>query len=177
GRNATPVETDAAEVIALNDRRLETQLSRSDRGHIAAGTGADDDNVEACISHGRRCSCRQAWPALAMLSHSTGFAAFAQSGWCGLGEASSGVTARAQILIEQRVVAVNIALVFGGQLLASARGLDLGLSALAIEGVELRPDRAAGLSRRQRRCPRIAAEIVALRAPGERGKGRHRGHR
>src|SRR5262245_29488343 len=89
---------------------------------------------------------------------------------------SSGVTTRAQGLIEHRVVAVNIGLVFGGQLLAGACGLDLGLSALAIEGVELRPDRAAGLSRSQRCCPRIAAEIVALRAPGERGNGPRRGH-
>src|SRR5215471_6315186 len=63
------------------------------------------------------------------------------------GEDSSDVTTRAQVLVEQPVVAINIGLVFRGELLASARSLNLGLGALAIEGVELGPDRAARLPR------------------------------
>ena len=43
GRDAAPVEADAAEMLALHDRRLEAELRRADRGDVAAGAGADDD--------------------------------------------------------------------------------------------------------------------------------------
>ena len=49
GRNAAPVEADAAEIIALDDGRLEAELRGADGGDIAAGAGADDQDVEiAC---------------------------------------------------------------------------------------------------------------------------------
>ena len=62
GRDAAPVEADAAQVVALDDGRLEPELAGADRRDVAAGSGADDDDVEALVSHGRRCSCRDAWP-------------------------------------------------------------------------------------------------------------------
>jgi hypothetical protein len=46
GRDAPPVEADAAEIGALDDRRLEAELRRADRGDIASRAGADDDDVE-----------------------------------------------------------------------------------------------------------------------------------
>src|SRR5262245_9077666 len=92
----------------------------------------------------------------------------APSGW-------SGVTARAQILVEQQVVSVNVTFVLRRQLLAGARGLDLGLGALAVESVELGANRAAGLPRRQGGCAWIAKVVVALCAPGERGDDDRRG--
>ena len=46
GGNAAPVEADAAEIGALDDRRLEAELRRADRGDIASRPGADDDDVE-----------------------------------------------------------------------------------------------------------------------------------
>ena len=45
GRDAAPVEADAAEILALDDRGLEPQLRRADRGDIAAGPRAEDDEV------------------------------------------------------------------------------------------------------------------------------------
>jgi hypothetical protein len=54
GRNAAPVETDAAQVVALDDRRLEAELGGADGGDVAAGAGADDDHIEALVSHGER---------------------------------------------------------------------------------------------------------------------------
>src|SRR5512132_4544399 len=51
GGNATPVEADAAEIIALDDRGGKTELRRADGGDVAAGTGADDDDVEGGLSH------------------------------------------------------------------------------------------------------------------------------
>jgi hypothetical protein len=45
GRDAAPVEADATEMLALDDCRLEAELRRADGGHIAAGAGADDENV------------------------------------------------------------------------------------------------------------------------------------
>ena len=45
GRDAAPVEADAAEVLALDDRGLEAKLRRADRGDIAAGAGAEHDDV------------------------------------------------------------------------------------------------------------------------------------
>jgi hypothetical protein len=46
GGDTAPVQADAAERITLHDGGLETQLSRADGGHIAAGAAADDDDVE-----------------------------------------------------------------------------------------------------------------------------------
>ena len=45
GRDAAPVEADAAKVLALDDRGLEAELGRADRGHIAARPGAEHDDV------------------------------------------------------------------------------------------------------------------------------------
>ena len=50
GGNAAPVEADAAEMLALHDRRLEAELRRPDCGDVAAGPAADDDHVIA-VSH------------------------------------------------------------------------------------------------------------------------------
>ena len=51
GRDAAPVEADAAEILALDDRGLEAELRRADGGDIAARSGADDDDVEGGVSH------------------------------------------------------------------------------------------------------------------------------
>ena len=51
GRDAAPVQADTAEIVALDDGRLETELRRADGGDIAAGAGADDQNVEIRVSH------------------------------------------------------------------------------------------------------------------------------
>src|SRR5260370_568300 len=45
GRDAAPVEADAAQIVALYDRGPEAELGGADRGHIAARAGADDDDV------------------------------------------------------------------------------------------------------------------------------------
>ena len=45
GRDAPPVEADAAEVLALDNGRLEPELRCTDGGDIAAGAGAEDDEV------------------------------------------------------------------------------------------------------------------------------------
>ncbi len=52
GRDTAPVEADAAEQLALDHGGLETQLGGADRGHVAAGAAADDDDVEihVCLS-------------------------------------------------------------------------------------------------------------------------------
>ncbi len=44
-------------IIALDDRGLEAELRRADGADIAAGAGADDDDVEGCVGHSlaRRC--------------------------------------------------------------------------------------------------------------------------
>src|SRR4029450_12640628 len=66
GGDATPVEADASEIIALDDRGRKTELRRADRGDVAAGPRANDDDIEGGISHaafsckGRR-SCRRFW--------------------------------------------------------------------------------------------------------------------
>src|SRR5260370_21099735 len=53
GRNAAPVEADAAQIVALDHRSLESELSRTDGGDVAPRPGADDDDVEARLSHFR----------------------------------------------------------------------------------------------------------------------------
>src|SRR5688572_11162417 len=52
GRDATPVQADAAEVRALDDRGPESELRRTDGSDVAAGAGADDDDVKTGVSHG-----------------------------------------------------------------------------------------------------------------------------
>jgi len=50
GRDASPIEADAAEMLALDDRRLEPELGRADRRHIASGSGADHGKIELALS-------------------------------------------------------------------------------------------------------------------------------
>ena len=45
GRDAAPVQADAAEVLAVDDRRPEPELRRPDGGHVAARSGPDHDDV------------------------------------------------------------------------------------------------------------------------------------
>jgi hypothetical protein len=51
GRDAAPVEADAAQLVALDDRGLEAQLRRADRADIARRPAADDDHVECVVLH------------------------------------------------------------------------------------------------------------------------------
>src|SRR3546814_19507414 len=53
GRDAAPVQADAAELVALDDGGLEAQLGRADRRGIAAGAGAEDDDVETGVAQDR----------------------------------------------------------------------------------------------------------------------------
>ena len=52
GRDAAPVEADAAQSFTLDDRDLHAQLAGADRRDIAAGAGAEDDEIVG-ICHGR----------------------------------------------------------------------------------------------------------------------------
>src|SRR5581483_546867 len=81
---------------------------------------------------------------------------------------SSHVAARTQVLVEKGIVAVDVGLVLGRELLALACRFDLGLRALAVERIELLPNRPAGLAGGQRHCTRIAAEAVTVGAAGQR---------
>ena len=51
GRDASPVEADAAGAIAFDHGGLQAELAGPDRRDIAAGAGADDDNVKGRIGH------------------------------------------------------------------------------------------------------------------------------
>src|SRR6516165_7783448 len=51
GRDATPVEANAAEIITLDNGRLEPKLRGPDGSDVASGSRTDDDNVVAGISH------------------------------------------------------------------------------------------------------------------------------
>src|SRR5690606_16182641 len=51
GRDAAPVETDAAKMLAFDDGDVQPQLRTPDRGDIAAGAGADHDHVESLRGH------------------------------------------------------------------------------------------------------------------------------
>jgi hypothetical protein len=51
-RDAAPVQTDAAQMLALDNRGLQAQLRRADRGHIPARPGTDDDDIKAVFRHG-----------------------------------------------------------------------------------------------------------------------------
>jgi hypothetical protein len=50
GRDAAPVRADAGEMLALDDCGPEAELRGPDCSDIAAGAGADDDDV--VVSHG-----------------------------------------------------------------------------------------------------------------------------
>ena len=53
--NAAPVETRAAELVLLDHRGLEAELRGADRRDVAAGAGADDDQVEVVgVTHDGR---------------------------------------------------------------------------------------------------------------------------
>ncbi len=52
GRNTAPVQADAPEMLALDNSGLEPQLRGPDRGHIAARTRADHDDIKAVFRHG-----------------------------------------------------------------------------------------------------------------------------
>ncbi len=51
GRDAAPVEADAAQMLALDDGRLEAELRRADGCDVAAGSAADDQDVIKGICH------------------------------------------------------------------------------------------------------------------------------
>ncbi len=45
GRDAAPVEADAAQMLALDNRGLQAELRAADRRDIAAGAGTENDDV------------------------------------------------------------------------------------------------------------------------------------
>src|SRR5690606_32568540 len=51
GGNTAPIRTDAGHVLALDDGGLHAELGSTDGGDVAAGSGADDDEI-VCVSHG-----------------------------------------------------------------------------------------------------------------------------
>src|SRR5262249_36943128 len=50
-RDATPIETDAAQLIALDQCCLHAELCRADRRHVAARAAAENDQVEGSLRH------------------------------------------------------------------------------------------------------------------------------
>jgi len=46
GRDAAPVQADAAQMFAFHDGHVQPQLRAADGGHVAAGSGADDDKIK-----------------------------------------------------------------------------------------------------------------------------------
>ncbi len=53
GRDAAPVQADAAQMLALDDGDVQAQLRAADRGDIAARPGTDYDHVKDLGGHGR----------------------------------------------------------------------------------------------------------------------------
>src|SRR4029079_71971 len=51
GRDASPVEADAAEMLALDDGGVQPELRCADRGDIATGSRADNGEIETCFAH------------------------------------------------------------------------------------------------------------------------------
>jgi hypothetical protein len=51
GRDAAPIEADAAEMLALHHGRLQAELGGADGRDIAAGAAADDDQIERSVCH------------------------------------------------------------------------------------------------------------------------------
>src|SRR5690606_29092499 len=50
GGNTAPIRTDAGHVLALDNGGLHAELRGTDGGDVAAGSGADDDEI-VCVSH------------------------------------------------------------------------------------------------------------------------------
>ena len=112
-------------MVALDDRRLEAELRGADRRHVAAGSRADDDDVEGLLGHGgssrvwrgRRKSSRprrkRRGPAIQAILRAAAQSASRLS-------RRRHVAARAQVLVEQLVVAVDVGHLRRGQLLALA---------------------------------------------------------
>src|SRR5262245_44748874 len=101
-RNAPPIETDAAQVRALDNGCPNTKLRGANGGDISARPGTDDEDIERAIGHrselaGRRASGatgeRQAKPRL-------------PSGRI----VTSHVAARTQVIVKELIVAVHIRL-------------------------------------------------------------------
>ena len=63
GRDAPPVEADPARPVVLHRGDGETELRAADRGHVAAGPGADDDDV-VVLAHRRRVSVPDGRPVM-----------------------------------------------------------------------------------------------------------------
>ena len=184
GGDAAPVEADAAQIVALDDGRLEAELGGADGRDVAAGARADDDDVEALLSHGGallRAGLRRSetprgpgdaagGPVIQANSPPSRKAGDAR----GRPE-RSGVAARAQVLVEQRVVAVDVGLVLGRR--ASCPGSPPRPSPACPCGraVELLPDRPATLPRRQRRWRPDRRLAVAVGTPSERRHDSRRG--
>ena len=53
GRDATPVEADAAQMLAFDHRGLQPQLRGPDSGHVAPGARAHHDHIIGCPGHAR----------------------------------------------------------------------------------------------------------------------------
>src|SRR6516164_463761 len=51
GRDAAPVEANAAEIITLDNGRIEPKLRGPDSSDVAAGSRTDDDNIVTSVSH------------------------------------------------------------------------------------------------------------------------------
>src|SRR5690606_27209265 len=51
GRDATPVVADAAQLLCLYARDLESELRRPDRGHVTPGPGTQNDDIEGIVRH------------------------------------------------------------------------------------------------------------------------------
>ena len=53
GRNAPPVDADAPQFLAVDERRLLPELCEPDRGHVASWSGPNHDRVERLRHHAR----------------------------------------------------------------------------------------------------------------------------
>src|SRR5262249_36584272 len=54
GRYATPIQADSAEMLALDECRLEPELSGANGRYIAAWTAPDDHEIEGLLGHDLR---------------------------------------------------------------------------------------------------------------------------
>src|SRR6185295_11871784 len=173
---------DATQIFALDDRGLEAELGGANGGDIAAWARTDNDNIEAGICHygdlltggAGKTTTGPGLVAGACCFKANRKAARATKG--GQPKAASDVAARAQVLVQKVVIAIDIGLGGGGQLFALGRSLHLGLRASAVEPVELLADRAAALAGGQRPCARIAAITTAVFCTADKGRQRARQH-
>ncbi len=51
GRDTAPIETDATQMLALNQRRLQPQLCRANGSHIATRPTTHDDQIKSILAH------------------------------------------------------------------------------------------------------------------------------